>query len=122
MHVVFLFYSLHCNTVSERLHQIVLFCQFFYLVNTLETRGISEYLRWILLVRSLDLCFRHLNRSGCIFTGVLQQCLSWLGSLFCIFSLNVNVEKLESSLNPFVIAFCWVRILANNSESKHRKM
>lgn len=51
------------------------------------------------IVRSLDLCFMHLNRSGCIFIGVLQQCLSFLGSLLHISSLKVHVEKLVSPLN-----------------------
>lgn len=66
--------------------QMVLFCQFvevFCLLNTLEGRCISEYIRWILLVRSLDLCFRHLNRSGLIFVGVLQHCLSLV--VCCVF-------------------------------------
>lgn len=66
--------------------QMVLFCQFvefFCLLNTLEGRCISEYIRWILLVRLLDLCFRHLNRSGLIFVGVLQQCLSLV--VCCVF-------------------------------------
>lgn len=87
----FLWHPAHLS-VSERLQSNGSFLPVCWvwgsLLKTLEARSVSEYIRWILLVRSLDLCFRHLNRSDLIFIGVLQQCLSLLGSLLCISSFS----------------------------------
>lgn len=92
-HARFTFTPHNVTLFQKGCSQIVLFCQFFNLLNTLETSGISEYIKLILLVRSL--CFRHLNTSGHLFIGAVQQCLSLLGSLFCVFPSKFMLRNLS---------------------------
>lgn len=62
-------------SVSEKLYSAASFLPV-YLFSTPEARFISHYTRWILSFRSLDLCFRHLNRSDLLFTGSATICLT----------------------------------------------